>query len=313
MENIKTEVTSPADAVKDLSELWLKIARENGFEDFLTADDGFGRSTSSRRRWANRNRPGIYFWLADNGEAYIGQSVRPLARLRQHLRDHGDITHAAFQRCLRQDLNALEQKLVDVAGRHFPLRNIKFAVSTASPVAFDQLVSPAEQAAFVAGGDLENGPWAPLEDHVRLQARKFERFVADPASATALQALRLFVSRAIPKPAATEEKFWSVSLFPDRRFVRVNAGHQEVFTYDGRVGRVRVLSDCRLSWQHLWRMPYEVPSWVNRVRPAHLDWWLAGDRLLSCRRLVVRLMRHTQALNSASHCPQMMRHPTPPA
>ena len=313
MEPIKPQVTTSADGVADPSELWLKIARENGFEDFLMAANGFGRSTSSRRRWANRNRPGIYFWLTENGEAYIGQSVRPLARLRQHQRHHGDITHAAFQRCPRQGLNALEQKLVEIAGRHFTLRNIKFAVSTASPVALDQLISPAEQALFVAGGDLEDGDWPPLDDHVRLQSRKFEQFLAHRDSASALEALQLFVCRAIPKPAATEAKFWSVSLFADRCFVRVNAGHQEVFTYDARANRVELFSDRSLSWLGSWRTSYQVPSWVNWVRPAHLDQWLAGERLLSCRRLVVRLMRHTQALNSGSHCPQLLRHPIPPA
>lgn len=303
---IKPRATSSADALADLSELWFTIARDNGFKDFMAAQDGFGRSISSRRRWANRNTPGIYFWLTENGEAYIGQSVRPLARLRQHQRHHGDITHAAFQRCSRQDLNALEKKLVEIAGRHFPLRNIKFAVSTASPVAFDEVVNPAEQTVFVAGGDLEDGDSAPLEENVRLQSRKFERFVARPDSAAALAALRLFVGRTIPKPTTTEAKFWSVSLFPDRCFVRVNAGHQEVFTYDGRAGRIRVFSDRSLSWLGSWRIPYQVPSWVNRIRPAHLDQWLAGERLLSCRRLVLRLMRHTNALNRGSHCPQLL-------
>lgn len=306
MEQVEPQISAQPAPDIDVAALWLKIARENGFEDFVTADHGFARSSSSWRRWASRSTPGIYFWLTENGEAYIGQSVRPRDRLRQHLRDHGDITHAAFQRCSRQELDALEQKLVEVAGRHFPLRNIKFAVSTASPVAFDQLVRPAEQAAFVAGADLEDDPWAPLEEHVRLQARKFERFVADPASGPALEALRLFISRVIPKAAATEAKFWSVSLFPDRGFVRVNAGHQEVFTCDCCTGRVRVFSDRSLSWLGSWRTRYEVPSWVNRVRPADLDCWLAGERLLSCRRLIVRLMRHTQALNSGSHCPQLL-------
>lgn len=76
-------------------ELWSKIARENGFREFLSASDGFSRTTTSGRRWGSQNCPGIYFWLAADGEAYVGQSVRPQSRLRQHMRAHGDILVAA--------------------------------------------------------------------------------------------------------------------------------------------------------------------------------------------------------------------------
>lgn len=113
----------------------------------------------------------------------------------------------------------------------------------------------------------------------------------------------------IPKPAATEFAFWSVSIFPDKGFIRINAGQQEVFTLETRTNRVRAFSDKSLSLLRSWRSPYQVPSWINFLPPPELDRWLSGERLLSCRRLALRLMRHTQALNSASHCPQLLRHP----
>lgn len=240
----------------------------------------------------------------------MGQSVAPRSRLRQHIKAHGDLLHAAFQPCAKCELDALERKLVDIVGQHFPLRNIKFALSTATTVPFDELVSPAEQRAFLAGETLAAEGRRRLEEHERRQLKKFERFMADPRSAEALASVRLFVDRAMPKPAATEARFWSASLLPDKRLIRVNAGQQEIFTYDYSSARVRIFSDKSLSLLRSWRCDYQVPSWVNFVRPNHLDTWLAGHRLLSCRRLALRLMRHTQALNSASHCPQLLRHPS---
>lgn len=60
------------------------------------------------------------------------------------------------------------------------MRNIKFAVSTARPVPFDELVGPAEQQAFLAGADMTAGDWQPLDELTRLQAKKFSRFCAPP-------------------------------------------------------------------------------------------------------------------------------------
>lgn len=307
MEQIESPPPAPVSPGEQAYALWLKLALDNGFTHFLCAEDGFRRLRSSNRPWSG-SRPGIYFWLAEDGEVYVGQSVVPRSRLRQHIKAHGDLIHAAFQPCARSELNALERKLVDIVGRHFPLRNIKFALSTASSVPFDELVSPAEQQAFIAGGVLPDHEWGALDEHERRQSKKFERFRADLRSAEAFATVRLFVARVIPKPAATEASFWSASLLPARRFIRINIGQQEVFTYDWATNRVRIFSDTSLSLLRSWRSDYQTPSWVNFLRPHHLDRWLSGRRLLSSRRLAVRLMRHTQALNSASHCPQLLRH-----
>lgn len=306
MEQVDNDRSTGANAEEDTYARWHRLALENGFTDFLSTNDQFRRLSGSNRAWSG-TRPGIYFWLAADGEAYVGQSVVPRSRLGQHIKAHGDLVHAAFQPCARAELDSLEQKLVDIVGRHFPLRNIKFALSTASAVPFDQLVSPTEQQAFLAGETIADHQWRALDEHERRQSKKFERFTADSKSAEAIACVRLFLTHVIPKPAATEARFWSASLFPDRRFIRVNAGQQEVFTYDWSSGRVRVFSDTSLSLLRSWRTEYQTPSWVNFLRPRHLDRWLSGTRLLSCRRLALRLVRHTQALNSASHCPQLLR------
>ena len=144
----------------------------------------------------------------------------------------------------------------------------------------------------------------------QVQAKRFERFLRAPGADEALAALQMFVERAIPKPAATEVGFWSVTLFPSSGFVRLNAGQQEVFTYRiaAEGAEVRTLSDRRLSLLRSRKARYMTESYVDIVAADALDRWLAGERLLATRSLVVRLMRHTTALNSGSHGPQAVRH-----
>ena len=69
----------------------------------------------------------------------------------------------------------------------------------------------------------------------------------------------------------------------------------------------RILTDKRISLLRSHDAGYRVPSYVTSVRPSRVPAWLSGEALLSCRRLVVRLMRHTTTLNSGSHCPQAVR------
>jgi hypothetical protein len=46
-----------------------------------------------------------------------------------------------------------------------------------------------------------------------------------------VDALRVFISNCIPNPASTENRFWSVTLYPQQgTLLRVNSGQQEVFT-----------------------------------------------------------------------------------
>jgi len=288
---------------------WSDLAARSGFVDFLSPEDGFRTCVRSGRPWTNKDRPGIYFWLAEDGEAYIGQSVTPRSRLRQHVRDHGDVMLACFRPCAQSDLDRVEEELINQLGGHFPLRNIKLAVATSRDVPFDELVDAEERESFIAGGEVTDGDWQDLELLTRLQTAKFIKFLAHDGAREVLAAARLFISRAIPNPAATEASFWSITLFPRTCFIRINAGQQEVFTCEGRAGesKVRILTDERVSLLRSRKAPYRVPSYVTTVSASAMEEWLTADVLESCRRLVVRLMRHTTTLNSGSHCPQAVR------
>ena len=288
---------------------WSKLASDWGFVDFLSPEDGFKGCLKSNRPWANGNQPGIYFWLAEDGEAYVGQSISPQSRLRQHWRDYRDVARACFLPCPASDLDRVEQKFIREAGKHFALRNIKHSVATAREVPFDRLVDGQERERFIAGGEIDDVPWRLLEILTRIQQRKYGKFVALPGGTEALAAARTFITRAIPKPAATEVGFWSITLFPGRGFIRVNAGQQEVFTCQASAdgAEVRVLTDARISLLRSRKARYRVQSYITAMSADALDDWLQGEALLSCRRLVVQLMRHTTALNSGSHCPQAVR------
>jgi hypothetical protein len=278
-----------------------------GFVDHVSPEDGFRTCLATGQRWANRAAPGIYFWLAEDGEAYVGQSVKPQTRLRDHWRAHRDLTHAAFRPCPLGQLDALEAELIGKAQQHFALRNIKMAVSTAREVPFDRLVSASECEAFLAGASLADQDWRNYELLTRLQARKHERFTRTEQGRQALVSLRTFLDKVLPKPAATEVGFWSVTLLPDKQFLRLNAGQQEIFTIDIGRGEARLFSAERLSWFRSLPTPYSLPSYETCIGIADLDRWLGEKAVIPYRQLAVRLMRHTTALNSGSHCPQAVR------
>jgi hypothetical protein len=288
---------------------WQAMAEEWGFTNFLSPEDNFRTCLRQGQRWDGRKHPGIYFWLAEDGEAYVGKSKEPQARLRTHWRTHRDLIRACFLPCAEKELAAVEARIISRAGGHFRLRNVKLALSTAKHVPFDALISEEEREQFLQGGELFDRPWRTFEVLERLQKKKFERFLATEGGRDALRALQVFVRRAIPKPAATEVGFWSVTIDPANCFIRVNAGQQEVFTVEGITkGRAaRVLSAERQGLLWSARTRYVTESYDTAVRPSSLNSWLSDERLLSCRRLVVRLMRHTTALNSGSHCPFAVR------
>lgn len=309
------EISPAGSSLADNIARWSKLASEAGFIDFLSPEDGFKTCQRAGDSWVNKDQPGIYFWLASDGEAYVGQSIKPQSRLRQHWRDYRDVSHACFMPCDREHLDRLEESLISRLGKHFPLRNIKHAVTTSSEVPFDKVINDEERERFLVGHDLPDEPWRDFDLLTRLQARKFARFVAVECGMEALTAARTFIRQAIPRPAATEVGFWSITLFPAKCFVRVNAGQQEVFTCAGGSGgsEARVLTDKRISLLHSYSAGYRVPSYVTTMAPGAVGGWLMGDALLSCRRLVVRLMRHTTTLNSGSHCPQAVRADGPTA
>lgn len=289
--------------------VWASAAAEFGFTDFMSAEDGFRTCLSTGGAWTNAHACGIYFWVAENGETYVGQTVNARARLREHWRTHPDISYACFQPVASDKLNEVEKRLIQVVGRDFRTRNIKHALDTRTHVPFDDFALVSEHKGFLnVSLNLPDHEWRDLPVLKQKQTAKFNRFIAQTDSRQALNALGTFVDRVIPRPARTEARFWSVSMFVQSHMLRINGGQQEIFTVmrDGDGLLARMLSASRLSYWSEGPI-YETQSWESVVAVECLADWLTGRRLLACRRLVVQLMRHTTTLNSGSHCPQVVR------
>ena len=123
--------------------------------------------------------------------------------------------------------------------------------------------------------------------------------------------MHTYLEKCIPVLASTENRFWSVTLFPQTgTFLRINAGQQEVFTVidgDGRAILARPLALESMLYRSFGGPLYSTKSYAYRVPSEEFATWLTPKRLLSCRKLVVWLMCHTTPLNNGSHCPQIVR------
>lgn len=289
---------------------WASMAAELGFVDFLSAEDGFRTCFDSGRAWRNHKACGVYFWIAEDGETYVGETVNARGRLLEHARNHLDLRYACFQPIPLEQRKLREAELIEHVNRVYPTRNIKRAVSSAAHVPFDQFVSSAQREAHLQGELIEDeGAWRDLPLLTQKHARQFARFRALADADQILGAVFFYVWSVMPRPLATEGRFWSVSLFVGPHLLRINAGQQEVFTVsrgeDRELG-ARVLAPRPLTLDAEGPV-YQTKSYVHWLRLEELPEWLEGDRLIASRELAIRLMRHTTALNSASHCPQMVR------
>lgn len=290
---------------------WHDLVINLGFVDILSVEDAFKSCLESGKPWSRSEASGVYCWIAENGEAYVGQAVSARKRLLAHARSHADIRYAAFQAVPREALDRREAELIARVNEVFPTRNIKLALQSAASVPFDQVVSPEEREAFLRGEQLQDseGEWHEFPVLTQKQAAKFARFMRLPDAVSMMGALGRFVQAVLPKAPATEGRFWSVTLFPSPHILRVNVGQQEVFTIArGDRGEVfaRPLALKPFDRGSLGPL-YQTCSYDHWMPLAALDGWLHGERLLSARELAVWLMRHTTALNFASHCPQLLR------
>ena len=91
---------------------WADFATDLGFTDFITPEDGFGTELLSRAAWTNASSCGIYAWVTENGQAYVGQAVNVRNRLRQHWRNYRDLAYATFQVVPKAELDEVETRLV---------------------------------------------------------------------------------------------------------------------------------------------------------------------------------------------------------
>lgn len=288
---------------------WAEFVENLGFTDMISPEDSFATDLRNGQAWAGSKGSGIYTWITEGGEAYVGQAVSVRNRLKQHWKNYRDMAFAAFKPVKIDDLAAEEQKMISAVEARFPVLNIAFAKSSTALVPFDRVMDAEQIERFLNGGATgERNIWQQWPLLHRKQARRFADFESDELFSQSIEALRIFINGCIPFPAATEVRFWSVTVLNDSPHVfRVNAGQQEVFTLwveDELL--VRVVAYEPLSEEY--NGPYYVSkSFVSVTKYSDFREWFTEERMAICRRLVIWLMRHTTPLNSGSHCPQIVR------
>ncbi len=296
--------------IKPTFHKWAQHARRLGFQEFVTPEDAFTTELSTNEDWTNHSACGIYTWITENGDAYVGQAIKVKARLRQHWKNHRTMAYAAFQPIGRDVLDVEEPKLIAAMESAIPILNIAFAKSSTTTVPFDEIVTERERQDFFNNGQLtEYTNWPEWPLLLRKQAGKFDVLQTDDLYCIVLQSIRIFIERCIPKPRSTEVKFWSVTIHNDSSlYFRINVGQQEVITLwqDEQRLWARVLTQDRREMDADGPF-YVTKSFANMVAFEKLSGWLAGDNLMSARSLVIWLMRHTVPIHSRSHCPQLVR------
>ncbi len=296
--------------IREEFRLWVQHAAELEFLDFISPEDGFATEILSGTIWTNASSTGIYTWVTENGQAYVGQAVNVRNRLRQHWKNYRDIAYAAFQIVPETSLDAFEVRLVKKMEAKFPVLNIKLAQSSAKLVPFDRVIDSTSAEEFLRGKSIAKSviwqKWPLLENK---QLRKFSSFRGKAVYPSTLTALRTYIELCIPFPSATEVKFWSATLLHSNSLlVRINVGQQEVFTLHIYENEIVATIFARRQLDDSGQKPqYETRSIAHTVFADDLETWLTKMRIVECRELVVWLMRHTVPMNSGSHCPQLVR------
>ena len=167
---------------------------------------------------SGNERCGIYVLAFDNGEQYVGQSLDVVARFASHRRRWADIVTLDWHTCDKAVLDERERGVIAAklaAGRN--LRNIRWARGPLAVSPLDSTVAPDQQLAWLNGEDPFHA--GTSERHVDEAQRikkhaTFEKLQKDPFFAWTVLALNLFVKATIPRPAATERKFWVLTAMP---------------------------------------------------------------------------------------------------
>ncbi len=119
--------SNPAGIIRGEFAAWADHVASLGFADFLTAEDGFASEIRSGGPWLRARDSGIYTWITEGGEAYVGQTVNARSRLKQHWKNYRDIVYVAFKPVLLNRLDEEEPRMIAAIEARFPVLNISFA------------------------------------------------------------------------------------------------------------------------------------------------------------------------------------------
>lgn len=177
-------------------------------------------------------RKGIYFYVFDDGTAYVGKSVDMVGRYAQHMHEYkhrGDFDGVGIAKAyfasvddgtdadMLDDLETDAIRCAETAG--YRLRN---KLKCGRPG------GDADQVLDLRDGRMLLLPWeraaktdslgrAALPEAEASQVERFERLAALHEHDRILDALALYVREAMPEPAHTAGVYWAANAFPSRR------------------------------------------------------------------------------------------------
>lgn len=215
--------------------------------DASLAPFGFGPRLSVAGRasvadlFPKNDRCGLYVLEFADGAIYAGLAVDVVRRFGQHRKTHGDIVGIRFCKLAAASLAQFEAELIPhLEAEGHRMRNFALMSVVAGERGIDLLISPDDQEAWMRGFELKDGAERVADEalRARYQAR-FEKFERTLWAADAIELLRLYARRMLPRPRVTELSFWCVSCLPSFRMddatllARVNLNMMEVASVIG--------------------------------------------------------------------------------
>jgi hypothetical protein len=314
---------------------------EMGFKGFHPLSTAGNRRLGLPESW----RCGIYVLDLGSGWAYVGQTQHHVAvRLASHIKGRLQTVRAAAFRRVRPSALLDEEEATHSELTRLGVRTMNRTFGmVVGPSRLDDLILREEQDHWLA----ERPKTVMVDkrpDSIELQRRKiapdWDRFRRHPKSGVLCELVAQIIRETIPRPALTEQRYWSTTCKHTRRsdpWIRLNVGVQctvDLIGYDDMVTAewwvpreplVRVFKVSRQSsdpFRHPfaksavlrpfgWFPTQLVAAGPDQVRAVTREEQLRTmleneDWLAELRRLHLLLMRQKRNINGNSHCPQLV-------
>lgn len=184
-------------------------------------------------------KAGIYVLGFANGEYYVGRSTHLRSRGMTHSVKHADIVWVCFSYMRRSaslkvalqeaEASAISEMHARLHPQGISTRGVDRVPWTPKRTPLNTLIAAEEQLAWLGdpATNLEDGPRPPRHDDAPSIAERFEHLASLPEWPAVQGVLSEYARLVIPRPRATEVRYWMTSCFPhDGLAVRLNVGWQ---------------------------------------------------------------------------------------
>jgi len=216
------------------------IINQLGFQ-FDNAFNVQGRLSISDLFPKSKNRCGIYLFNFSNETYYIGQAIDAVKRFSQHRKNHNNIVKFWFQSVKKENLNAVEKKLIQEAEvKGLLLTNKTFVSKIIGDTDLDLIISPPEQENWlknntqISNEDYDLYSTIDIKHKIKFR-QNFEKLKQVDTFPQIKRILKTYIINCIPAFKKTELSFWALSCMPSTnistypRYFCMNINAMEVF------------------------------------------------------------------------------------